>query len=143
MRRVAAEARRFLLELASGQLAVPVDQLTVSDGVITVKADPAKKVTYGELIGGKRFNVTLTGKDIKVTTGVAKVKTVREFKVVGQPLQRYDISPKVDGSAKWAVDAQAPGMLHARNGRHCWCNCRTREKAHCRVCLRGNAAGRN
>ena len=115
MRRVAAEARRVLLDLASGQLAVPVDQLAVSDGVITVKTDPAKKVTYGELIGGKRFNVTLTGKDIKATTGVAKVKAVQEFRVVGQPIQRYDIPPKVDGSVKWAVDAKAPGMVHARN----------------------------
>ena len=49
MRRVAAEARRVLLEMASTTLAVPVDQLAVSDGVITVKADPSKRVTYGEL----------------------------------------------------------------------------------------------
>ena len=61
MRRVAAEARRVLLEMASARLAVPVDRLAVSDAVITVKADPAKRVTYGELIGGKRFNVALTG----------------------------------------------------------------------------------
>jgi len=61
MRRAAAEARRVLLELASKRLGVPVDQLAVSEGVITVKADPSRRVTYGELIGGKRFNVTLTG----------------------------------------------------------------------------------
>src|SRR5882672_10958911 len=61
MRRVAAEARRVLLGMASERLGVPVDQLAVSDGVVTVKADPSKKVTYGELIGGKKFNVTLTG----------------------------------------------------------------------------------
>src|SRR6185503_13014810 len=60
MRRVAAEARRVLLDMASKQLSVPVDQLSVAAGVITVKADATKKVTYGELIGGKRFNVTLT-----------------------------------------------------------------------------------
>ena len=35
MRRVAAEARRVLLEMASQRLGVPVDQLAVSDGVIT------------------------------------------------------------------------------------------------------------
>ena len=38
MRRVAAEARRVLLELASTQFVVPVDQLAVSEGVVTVKA---------------------------------------------------------------------------------------------------------
>src|SRR5437762_2814646 len=61
MRRVAAEARRVLLDMGSKQFGAPVDQLTVRDGVISVKADASKKVTYGELIGGKRFNVTLMG----------------------------------------------------------------------------------
>src|SRR5215216_3538806 len=60
MRRVAAEARRVLLEMASTRFAAPLDELAVREGVITVKAEPSKKVTYGELIGGKRFNVTLT-----------------------------------------------------------------------------------
>src|SRR6478735_9604948 len=40
MRRVAAEARRVLLEMASKKWEVPVAQLAVSDGVVTVKADP-------------------------------------------------------------------------------------------------------
>src|SRR5437773_7867856 len=115
MRRVAAEARRVLLELASVRFGVPVDQLAVSEGVITVKADPSRKVTYGELIGGKRFNVSLMGNNIDATTGVAKVKPVQELKMVGQSPQRYDIPPKVDGSLKWAVDVKLPGMVHARN----------------------------
>ena len=77
MRRVAAEARRVLLEMASARFAVTVDQLAVSDGVITVKTDPTQKVTYGELIGGKRFNVALTGNNVDATTGLAKVKPVQ------------------------------------------------------------------
>jgi nicotinate dehydrogenase subunit B len=117
MRRVAAEARRVLLELASARFGVRVDELAVSDAVITVKADPSRKITYGELIGGKRFNITLTGNNIDATTGAAKVKSVQELKMVGQSPQRYDIPPKVDGSMKWAVDVKLPGMVHARNVR--------------------------
>ncbi len=115
MRRTAAEARRVLLELASKQLGVPVDQLAVSEGVITVKANPSRRVTYGELIGGKRFNVTLTGNNINATTGVAKVKDVQDLKIIGKSPQRYDIPAKVDGSLKWAADVKLPGMVHARN----------------------------
>src|SRR3954463_6957915 len=48
MRRVAAEGRRVLLDMASKRFAVPVEQLAVANAVITVKADPAKRVTYGE-----------------------------------------------------------------------------------------------
>src|SRR5207253_8213042 len=89
----------------------------VSDAVITLKADPSKRVTYGELIGGRRFNVTLTGANIDATTGVAKVKAVQELEMVGRSPRRYDIPPKVDGSLTWAVDAKVPGMVHARNVR--------------------------
>ncbi len=115
MRRVAAEARRVLLEMGSARLGVPVAQLAVSAGVITVKSDPSRNVTYAQLIGGKRFNVALTGNNINATTGVAPVKPVQELKNVGLSPQRYDIPAKVDGSLKWAVDVKLPGMVHARN----------------------------
>ena len=117
MRRVAAEARRVLLDLGAERLGVPVAQLAVRDGVITVAADPARRVTYGELIGGRRFNVTLTGKNADTTTGQAALKRVQDLRIVGQSPQRYDIPPKVDGSLEWAVDARVPGMVHARNVR--------------------------
>src|SRR5262245_62487237 len=55
MRRVAAEARRALLEMEAAKIAVPVDTLTVASAVISVKSDPAKRVSYGELIGGRKF----------------------------------------------------------------------------------------
>jgi nicotinate dehydrogenase subunit B len=115
MRRVAAEARRVLLEMASVKFGLPVDQLTVTDGVITATSDPSKKITYGELIGGKRFNVTLTGRNVDATSGTARVKAVQDLKMVGQSPQRYDIPAKVDGSLPWAVDVNLPRMVHARN----------------------------
>ncbi len=115
MRRVAAEARRVLLDMASTPFGVPASALVVSNGVISVAADSSKKITYGDLIGGKKFNVTLTGKNTDTTTGVAKVKAVQDLHIVGTSPQRYDIPAKVDGSLKWAVDVKLPGMVHARN----------------------------
>jgi len=115
MRRTAAEARRVLLELASERLDTPVGGLTVSDATISVAADPARSVTYAELIGGQRFDVALTGNDINATTGLAKVKPVQELHVIGQSIPRYDIPGKVEGTNTWAVDVKLPGMVHARN----------------------------
>jgi CO/xanthine dehydrogenase Mo-binding subunit len=80
-------------------------------------ADTNQSVSYAELIGGRRFDVALTGRNINATTGAAAVKPVQQLRVVGQPIQRYDIPGKVDGSLTWAVDMQVPGMLHARNVR--------------------------
>lgn len=112
MRRVAAEARRVLLEMAADRFNVPVENLTVNDAVITA---PGHRITYGELIGGKKFNVTLTGANVTAVTGKAKTKTVQQLKYTGQSLQRDDIPSKVDGTHKWSADVKLPGMLHARN----------------------------
>ncbi len=117
MRRVAAEARRVLLEMGGGHLGAPVEMLTVANATIALKSDPAKQVTYAKLIGGKRFNVALTGRNVDAATGKAPMKPVSDLKVVGQSLKRYDIPGKVDGSLKWAVDMKLPGMVHARNVR--------------------------
>ena len=115
MRRVAAEARRVLLDLASKHFGVPAAELAITNATITLRSDPAKSITYADLVGGKRFNVTLAGNDINATHGVAEVKPVNELRVVGRSLQRYDIPAKVDGSLTWAVDVKLPGMVHARN----------------------------
>ena len=45
---------------ASERLGVPVDQLTVVDGVVGVQRRcVAKQVGYGELVGGRKFNLTV------------------------------------------------------------------------------------
>lgn len=120
MRRVAAEARRVLLEMASTKLGAPMDQLRVSDAVVTLPGDPTKRVTYGELVAGRKLNVALTGTTVNAVTGVAKVKPVQQLKYTGQSLQRDDIPAKVDGSQKWAGDMKLPGMVHARNVKPPW-----------------------
>src|SRR5437870_12739031 len=68
MRRVAAEARRVLLEMAATRFGMTSDRLVVSDGVISIETDPSRRVTYAELIGGKRFNAALTGEGGHATT---------------------------------------------------------------------------
>ena len=117
MRRVAAEARRVLLELAAERLNTPVAQLSANNGIVSSLTDASKSVRYADLVGGKRFDVALTGQNINATTGTAAVKPVQQLRVVGKPLPRYDIPAKVDGSLTWAVDVKLPGMLHARNVR--------------------------
>ena len=69
MRRGAAEARRVLLDMASARLGVPAADLAVSNGIVSVKADPTRSVSYGQLVGGRRFNVTLTGANVDATAG--------------------------------------------------------------------------
>jgi CO/xanthine dehydrogenase Mo-binding subunit len=127
MRRVAAEARRVLLDMAAAHFGVPVSALAVSDGVVSAadgtdnaeqrRGTSARRITYGELIGSRKFNVTLTGRNTDTVTGVAPLKPVQALKNVGTSPRRDDIPAKVDGTQKWAVDVKLPGMVHARHVR--------------------------
>ena len=101
-----ATAREALFRLASERLGVPVDQLTASDGVIAVKSDPAKKVTYGELVGGKKFNLALNRG--------AKRKPPSEWTVLGRPVPRPDLPAMVAGQFEFVHNVRLPGMLHGQ-----------------------------
>ncbi len=106
VRQAAAEARAVLLGLASKQLGVPVSQLTVAKGVVSVKSDSSKSVTYGALLGGKRFQAPNTGK--------APQKHYSEYKVIGKPHPRKDTAEKVAGTFAFVHNLRLPGMLHGR-----------------------------
>src|SRR5438067_4942278 len=49
LRQALATARETLFKMASDQLGVAVDQLTVQDGVISMKSDASRRMTYGKL----------------------------------------------------------------------------------------------
>ena len=113
MRVAAAEARRVLVQMASDKLAVPFDQLTVSDGVVHATADAGKKVSYAELVGGKFFNVHLdwNGKfgNPLYAPGKAQPKDPKDHKIVGQPIKREDIAPKVFAQQDFCTDVKVSG----------------------------------
>jgi nicotinate dehydrogenase subunit B len=117
LRQASAAARQELLKLASARLDSPVDQLTVTDGVVSVIGSPAKKIAYGDLLGGKRFNIKITaagvGWDMKVAPD-AKAKNPKDYKVVGQSIPRVDLPGKFTGEFVYSQDVSVPGMLHGR-----------------------------
>ncbi|HKC33016.1 MAG TPA: molybdopterin cofactor-binding domain-containing protein, partial [Xanthobacteraceae bacterium] len=118
MRVAAAEARRVLVEMAAQKLGLPADQLTVTDGVVHARGDATKKASYAELIGGRYFNVELawnkeTGNTL-YAPGKAVPKKPSEYKIVGQPIKREDVAPKVFCQEDFCTDVKVPGMVHGR-----------------------------
>jgi CO/xanthine dehydrogenase Mo-binding subunit len=118
MRAAAAEARRVLVEMAAQKLGVAAGELTVTDGVVHAKGDAAKKASYAELIGGRYFNVQLEWNkqvgNLLYAPGKAKPKDPKDYKIVGQPIKRADIAPKVFCQEPFVTDMKVPGMVHAR-----------------------------
>ncbi len=118
MRMAAAEARRVLVEMAAQKLGLPAAELAVTDGVVHAKSDPSKKASYAELIGGRYFNVELDWNkqwgNTLYAPGKAKPKDPKDRKIVGQPIKRADIAPKVYAQEDFNTDVKRPGMVHGR-----------------------------
>jgi CO/xanthine dehydrogenase Mo-binding subunit len=102
----AATARQALLQLASRRLGVPTDQLAAADGVVTVQTDSSKNVSYGELVGGQKFRVTLSS--------TATRRNPRDWKVLGTSVPRVDIPSFVTGRFEYVHNVRVPGMVHGR-----------------------------
>ena len=101
-----ATAREALIRLASTRLSVPVDQLSAKDGIVSAASDPAKRVSYGDLVGGRKFEIQLDPK--------ARRKHPSTWTVLGTPVKRLDIPALATGRFEFVHNVRVPGMLHGR-----------------------------
>jgi len=106
LRQAAAEARAALLELARERLKAPADSLAITAGVVSVSGAAARRATFAELVGGRRFERTVSGH--------ARTKSPGEYTVVGQPVMRAELQAKMTGRHVYVQDVRADGMLHGR-----------------------------
>ncbi|HEY0910363.1 MAG TPA: molybdopterin cofactor-binding domain-containing protein [Bradyrhizobium sp.] len=123
LRNAAAHARHILLGMAAEKLASPIDMLDVTDGVVSVRGTlghhaEERGVSYGELIGGRYFDVQLQwngkiGNDVAVI-GTAQPKSHGQYRVVGKSVPRADIRDKLLAKEIYNTDIRVPGMLHGR-----------------------------
>ncbi len=106
LRAAAAEARAVLIKMAAESLNLPANQLKVDNGVVYDSTNKKVAITYAELTKGKKIVKSLKDKP--------KLKSPKEFKIIGKPYLRADASLKVTGEAKYAGDIRLPGMMYAR-----------------------------
>jgi len=117
LRNAAANARYLLMQLASRRLGVPVEDLEVIDGVVRVKGDATKSATYADLASAGDLNDVLkvSGDGFSLNVeGMGKPKDPSAYKIVGKPVPREDLPPKILGHFKYVTDVRVPGMLHGR-----------------------------
>ena len=111
LRNVAATARLLLLQLGGKHLGAPLEQLRVRDGIVSVQGDA------GDLAGAADLNdlLKVSGRGFALNVeGVGKPKDPASYKIVGKPLPRVDIAPKILGQWQYVTDVRVPGMLHGR-----------------------------
>ena len=101
----AATARETLVRLAATRFGGSASGLVAKDGVITASDGPqSRRVTYAELIGGKKFEVQLDPKTAR--------KHPREWTVLGTAVPRVDMRDMVTGRFEFVHNVRVPGMLH-------------------------------
>ena len=122
IRIAAAEARAALIKLGSEELGIAEADLEVSEGIVHPKGLPDEGISYGELIGGKNFSITLelAGTTVEdISRGVmlkesAPLKAIADYQVIGQSIPRPDIPAKVAGTYEYVHNVRVPDMLHGR-----------------------------
>ncbi len=102
LRKAGAAAREMLVAAAATQWKVDASTLRTENGHVIGAA--GKKASYGSLVAAA---------STQTVPKEPKLKDSRNFKLLGKPLKRLDTPGKVNGTAKYGIDAQVPGMLVA------------------------------
>lgn len=106
LRQALATARQALFQMAAERLNAPMNQLVVNDGVISMRNDPSRQVSYATLVGGKQFALALNAS--------AVTKDPASYTVLGQSYQRLDLPAKMTGQFRYVQHVRVPGMLHGK-----------------------------
>lgn len=99
---VAATARMQLLGAAALRWRVPLDELAVAQGVVR-HVGLGLKAHYGELVV----------QALRVPLGRVELLPRQDWQLLGQPVPRIDLPPKVRGAQQHAADVRPVGLLHA------------------------------
>ncbi|GAB4015610.1 molybdopterin cofactor-binding domain-containing protein [Spirosoma koreense] len=103
MRKVGASAREMLIQAASDQWKVPVDEC-VAENATVVHKPTGRKLTYGQLAEpAAKLPVPKE----------PKLKDPKQFTMLGKSMPRPDVPLKVSGQATFGIDAKVPGMVYA------------------------------
>ena len=98
-----AAARALLLQAASQRWSVPADQLTVAQSRVTHAAS-ARSAHFGELAAAASQLPLPSAPSLKPRS---------QWQLLGSSPQRRDLPGKVDGSLRYGIDVQMPGLLQA------------------------------
>src|SRR5262249_51582559 len=103
MRQMGAAAREMLTGAAASRWRVSSDSCRTEKGFV-IHGASGKRVSFGE--------VASEAAKLQVPAS-PRLKASSELTLVGKPIPRIDVPEKVDGSARFGIDMQLPGMLAA------------------------------
>jgi isoquinoline 1-oxidoreductase beta subunit len=106
LRMFGAQVRRVLIDSAAKHWAVPAAELTTEPSAV-VHAKSGRRLSYGEIAAFAE--VPAKAPEIKRE----ELKQPSQFRLIGKDVMRVELPGKVNGSTKYGIDVQLPGMLYA------------------------------
>jgi isoquinoline 1-oxidoreductase subunit beta len=106
LRIAGAQARRVLLDAVAAKWAVPSGELSTEPSVVLHKAS-GRRIGYGEIAAFATVPAELP----KIQE--SDLKPTASFRLIGNDIARIELPLKVTGKAKYAMDAEVPGMVYA------------------------------
>jgi isoquinoline 1-oxidoreductase subunit beta len=106
MRLAGAQARRVLIDAVAAKWGVPAAELSTGPSVVVHTASN-RRISYGEIAAFAKAPAELPKIDEK------DLKPAATFRFIGKDVPRVELPLKVTGAAKYAIDAQVPGMVYA------------------------------
>ena len=103
VQQVGASARERLIAAAAARWNVPASECSAAQSVVTHKPS-GQSLRFGEL-AADAAKITLAAEPA--------IKTPAQFTFIPKSLPRVDVVHKTDGSGKFGIDAQVPGMVFA------------------------------
>jgi len=107
LRMAGAQARRVLVDNVAERWKVPASELRTESGRV-IHDKTGLRISYGEI--AKFATVPAEPPSI----AASDLKKPSEFRLIGrQDIGRIDVPSKVNGTAKYGIDVQVPGMVYA------------------------------
>jgi isoquinoline 1-oxidoreductase subunit beta len=100
-----AQVRRVLMDNAARKLGVPIEELITEPSVV-VHAKSGRKLGYGDIAAFA--DVPAKAPEVKPES----LKKPSQFRLISKDVMRVELPNKVNGSAKYAIDVQVPGMIY-------------------------------
>src|SRR6516225_6188256 len=105
LRLFGAQVRRVLMENAAAKLGVPLAELSTEPSMV-VHVKSGRRLGYGEIAAFAELPAKAP--EIKPD----ELKKPGAFRLISRDVMRAELPGKVEGSAKYAIDIEVPGMIY-------------------------------
>ena len=106
LRLAGAQARRVLLDAVAAKWNVPVGELSTEPSTV-IHQPSGRRIGYGEIAAFAKPPAKLP------EIAESDLKPKAAFRLIGKDTARMDVPLKVDGTAKYGMDVELPGMVYA------------------------------